>query len=137
MEIYVDSAAGLSGDLINISTRGHVSTGDQILIGGLIIGGNATKRLLLRGMGPSLIIPGSPSLSNPELLVFNSSGQMIDSNDDWLNAPNWDEIEATQLIPMDEEAAMLLDLDPGSYTIHLRSEQGDTGIGLVEIYSLN
>ena len=137
VEIYVDSSAELTGDLVNISTRGRVASGDDILIGGLIIGGNATKRLLFRGMGPSLIIPGSPSLSNPELVLHNSSGQIIDSNDDWLDAPNWDEIEATQLVPMDQEAALLLDLDPGSYTIHLRSVGGNTGVGLVEIYSLN
>ena len=137
VEIYVDSSAGLSGDLVNISTRGNVSSGDEILIGGIIITGNASKRLLFRGMGPSLIVPGSPSLRDPELLLFDGIGEIIDSNDNWLNASNWDEIEATQLIPMDQEAALLVDLEPGSYTIHLRSEQPDSGIGLVEIYSLN
>jgi len=107
------------------------------MIGGLIIGGNQAKRLLFRGMGPSLIVPGSPSLTNPELLLFNDAGQIIQSNDNWLDASNWDEIEATQLIPMNSEAAMLLDLSPGAYTIHLRSAQDETGIGSVEIYSLN
>ena len=137
IEIFVDAGAGLSGDLVNISTRGRVSSGSQTMIGGLIIGGNQAKRLLFRGMGPSLIVPGSPSLTNPELLLFNDAGQIIQSNDNWLDASNWDEIEATQLIPMNSEAAMLLDLSPGAYTIHLRSAQDETGIGSVEIYSLN
>ena len=137
IEIYVDQSAGLSGDLVNISTRGHVSSGDDILIGGLIIGGNASKRLLFRGMGPSLIIPGTPSLTDPELLLFNQAGQEIFSNNNWLDAPNWDEIEATQFAPMNTESAMLLDLNPGAYSLHLRAGSGADGIGSVEIYILN
>ena len=137
IEIYVDQSAGLSGDLVNISTRGHVSSGDDILIGGLIIGGNASKRLLFRGMGPSLIIPGTPSLTDPELLLFNQAGQEIFSNNNWLDAPNWDEIEATHFAPMNTESAMLLDLNPGAYSLHLRPGSGAEGIGSVEIYSLN
>jgi hypothetical protein len=138
VEIYVDESAGLSGDLVNISTRGRVSAGDEILIGGIIIiGGNDSKRLLFRGMGPSLIIPGTPSLTDPELFLFNQAGQVIFSNDNWLDAPNWDEIEATQFAPMDTESAMLVDLIPGVYTLHLRSANGTVGIGSVEIYSLN
>lgn len=137
IEIYVDASAGLTGDLVNLSTRGRVASGDDVMIGGLIIGGVESKRLLFRGMGPSLIIPGSPSLNDPELLLFDAGGQLLDSNDNWMTATNWDEIEATQLVPMDNEAAMLLDLDPGSYTIHLRSVNEQSGVGLVEIYSLN
>lgn len=137
IEIYVDVSAGLSGDLINISTRGRISGGDEILIGGLIIVGPSSKRFLFRGMGPSLIIPGTPSLNDPELLLLNQAGQIIHSNDNWMDAGNWDEIEATELAPMESESAMLLDLDPGTYTLNLISSQGTAGVGLVEIYGLN
>ena len=137
VEIYVDHSAGLTGDLVNISTRGRVSSGEEILIGGLIISGDNTKRLLFRGMGPSLVVPGVPSIANPELLLFDSEGQVIYTNDNWMEATNWDEIEATLFAPMDSESAMLIELLPGVYTLHLRSVGSQSGIGSVEIYTLN
>ncbi|MCB1120801.1 MAG: hypothetical protein KJT03_04590 [Verrucomicrobiae bacterium] len=137
IEIYVDANAGLPGDLINISTRGVAGSGDQTMIGGLIVGGIASKRFLFRGMGPSLIIPGSSSLADPELLLLDSLGNTIASNNDWLEASNWDEIEATELGIMETEAAIMMDVNPGAYTIHLRSASEETGIALIEIYSLN
>lgn len=137
IEIYVDRSAGLTGDLVNISTRGRISSGEEILIGGLIIGGDHSKRLLFRGMGPSLVVPGASSIADPELLLFNNEGQVIDSNDNWMEASNWDEIEATLFAPMDSESAMLLELVPGIYTLHLRSVGFESGIGSVEIYTLN
>ncbi|MCZ6675110.1 MAG: hypothetical protein O7C75_19425 [Verrucomicrobia bacterium] len=139
VEIYVDTSAGLPGDLINISTRGRVSDGDEILIGGLIIRGDAPKRVMFRGVGPSIILGGSPSLTDPELLLINqATKEVIHSNDNWIDAENWDEIEATLIAPpMDAESSMILELDPGVYTLQLRSVDGTQGIGSVEIYLLN
>src|SRR5207249_11942828 len=75
----------------NISTRGFVQTGNDVLIGGLIISGNGPKQVILRSLGPTL---GQPpfnvpnALANPTLSLFDGTGNLVTSNDDWGNAPN-------------------------------------------------
>lgn len=119
----------------NISTRLKVETGDHALIGGFIVTGNASKRLLIRALGPSIPLAGV--LSNPRLEVYDSAGQLIASNDDWGTAPNKQDVTDSSLAPAHNlDAAVLLTVAPGSYTAIVRGEGDQTGIGLVEVYDL-
>ena len=120
----------------NISTRLRVETGENALIGGFIVTGGGPKRLLLRGIGPSL--PAAGHLDNPTLDLFNAAGRIIASNDNWMDAPNRQAIIDTGIAPThDLESAILLDLTPGSYTTILRGAGNTAGIGLVEAYDLD
>ena len=75
--------------LINISTRGHVGTGDNVLIGGFIIEGHRALTVLLRGRGPSMVAAGvEGTLSDPTLSLFNESGELLHSNDNWQDDPS-------------------------------------------------
>ena len=120
----------------NIATRGLVRSGDNALIGGVIIGGNSNKRVVLRGIGPSLAEKNVPnSLPNPAIEVFQGSTKIAD-NDNWKSSQQAD-IMATGLAPTrDEEAAVLLDLAPGAYTVVLRGVDNPEGVALVEAYDI-
>ena len=118
----------------NISTRVRVGTGDEVGIGGFIVPGKISKRVILRAMGPSIGVPGN--LANPRLELFDQSGVMIDANDDWRTF-NEEEIKASQLAPPSNlESAIIRRLDPGSYTAIIRGAEDTGGIGLVEVYDL-
>ncbi|HEV2841828.1 MAG TPA: PKD domain-containing protein [Chthoniobacterales bacterium] len=118
----------------NISTRVRVGAGDEVGIGGFIVPGKISKRVIVRAMGPSIGVPGA--LANPRLELFDQSGVMIDANDDWRTF-NEDEIKASQLAPPSNlESAIIRRLDPGSYTAIIRGAGDNGGIGLVEIYDL-
>jgi glucose/arabinose dehydrogenase len=136
VEAYdLDQAA--DSRLGNISTRGLVQGGDNVMIGGFIIGGgSASSDVLLRGIGPSLSGSGvTAPLPDPVLVLRDSSGTVVAVNDDWKSSQE-QEIQATGLAPTNErESAILATLAPGSYTAVL-SGAGDTGIGLVEVYHL-
>jgi hypothetical protein len=124
--------------LANISTRLRVEPGENALIGGFIITGGGPKRILFRAIGPSL--PAAGHLENPTLELHYPAGQIIFSNDNWMDAPNRQAIVDTGIAPThDLESAILIDLVPGSYTAVVRgSDSGhDAGIGLVEAYDLD
>lgn len=127
---------GNTGKLINLSTRGQVGTGDNILIGGFVIGGTDSKKVVVRGMGPSMAgtVPGT--LNNPEITLFSGATPIL-SNDNWGTAANAAEISALGLAPGNSsEAAILTTQNPGAYTFHLRGVGGATGIGQVEVYTV-
>ena len=120
----------------NISTRLRVETGENALIGGFIVTGGGLKRVLLRGIGPSL--PAAGHLDNPTLELYSPSGIAIASNDNWMDAPNPQDIIDTGVPPANDlESAILTDLAPGSYTTILRGAGNTTGVGLVEAYDLD
>jgi Ice-binding-like len=124
--------------LLNISTRADVQTGDNVAIGGFIITGNAAKKVIVRGLGPSLQSKGIRNfLANPTLELHNQTGgAIIAKNDNWKDTQRA-EIQATGLAPTnDAESAIVATLAPGEYTAILRGENATTGIGLVEIYDL-
>jgi sugar lactone lactonase YvrE len=126
--------------LLNISTRARVQPGDGVLIGGMIVTGSVPKRVLLRATGPSLDKSGiSTYLADPILDLYDSSGTLLTTNDDWRNATNASDIQATGLAPQnDAEPAILTTLQAGqSYTAVVRGHNNDTGIALVESYDLN
>jgi hypothetical protein len=120
--------------LANISTRGLVQTGDNVLIGGFIVLGDSPASALLRATGPSLPLPGA--LADPTLELHDSNGTIITSNDNW-RSDQEAEIAATGLAPAsDAESAIVATLAAGSYTAIVRGSNSTTGIGLIEVYQL-
>ena len=124
-------------NLGNISTRGLVQTGDQVMIGGFVIGGTAPKQVLIRAIGPSLAsFNVAGPLQDPMLSLHDTSSE-IASNDDWQSAPNSGQIP-TNLRPQDmRESAILITLQPGQYTAIVSGKGGTTGVALVEVYDLD
>jgi plastocyanin len=123
----------------NISTRAFVQTGDNVMIGGFIITGAGQKRLIVRAIGPSLANHGITNpLQNPTLELHDHTGAVIASNDNWMNAPNRQEIIDSGLAPSNNfESAILTSLNPAAYTAIVRGVSNGTGIGLVEGYDLD
>ena len=125
-----------AAQLLNISSRLKIQTGDNILIGGFIVDGSDPKMIGLRATGPSIQIPGA--LQDPTLELHDGSGALVASNDNWVDAPERAQIEAVGLNPKDSrEPAILRTLDPGAYTAVVRGKNNGTGIGLVEAHDLN
>ena len=116
----------------------RVQTGDNILIGGMIVTGNDPKTVLFRAIGPSASSGGVPvpgRLADPVLELHDGNGALLISNDDWKDSPQRAEIEASGLAPSDDrESAILRTLAPGPYTAVLRGKNNSTGIALVEAY---
>jgi hypothetical protein len=125
----------VNSKLANISTRGFVQTGDNVLIGGLIVLGQNPLRVIVRAIGPSL--PGPGALPNPTLELRDGSGALIASNDNW-RSDQEAEIIATGVPPSNDlESAIVRNLAPGNYTAIVRGVNGTTGVALVEAYGLN
>jgi hypothetical protein len=124
---------------LNISTRGMISSGDNTLIAGFIISGTETKKVALRTLGPSLAAAGvSDPLADPQLKLFDASGAVIASNDDWQSDPSMSELSADGLAPTNSaEAATIQTLAPGAYTVVATGKGDSSGIGLVEAYDLS
>jgi hypothetical protein len=129
---------GSPSHLANISTRMKVGVGGDVLIGGLIIRGSQSKKIILRAIGPSLAASGvANAMADPVLELHDSSG-VIASNDDWPSSSQAGEIAASGLAPGNaNESAIIVTLSPGSYTAVVSGHQGGQGIGLVEAYELD
>ncbi len=124
--------------LINIATRGPVYTGDNVMIAGLIIQGDAPKTVLITARGPSMAgpphnVPGT--LANPTLSLF--SGQtVIATNDNWTEAANAAQIQTAIGAPSNTlESAILVTLQPGAYTAIVSGAGGGTGLAIVEVFA--
>lgn len=131
------SGATTPSTLANISTRLQVNTGDSVLIGGFIITGTQQKRVIARGIGPSLPISGA--LADPMLELRDSVGNLIASNDNWRSTQEA-EIIATGIPPSNDlESAIVANLAANSsaYTATVRGVNNGTGVGLVEVYDLD
>jgi hypothetical protein len=113
-----------------------VQTGDDVLIGGFIITGGGTKRIILRGIGPSLAAAGVPGvLADPVLELHKPNGKVL-TNDDWPAARA--DVQLTGIPPSNvKESAIVADLPAGNYTVILHGKNTTTGIGLVEVYDLD
>ncbi len=135
VEAY-DLDLGGGSHLAQISTRAHVRTGNDILIGGFIVSNGATN-VLLRAIGPELAASGvANSLQNPTLELRDGNGALIEANDDW-KSNNQQAIAATGAAPTDDrESAIVRTLTAGSYTALVRGQNNTAGIALVEIYRL-
>jgi T5SS/PEP-CTERM-associated repeat protein len=126
----------------NISTRGFVNSGDNVLIGGFITGNSLTK-VMVRAIGPSLGAFGVANpLQDPTLELHDNNGVTIRSNDNWKTREDGtsqqSEIEATTIPPTNDlESALVQTLSPGNYTAVVRGKDDSTGIAVVEVYALN
>ncbi|MBA2242398.1 MAG: matrixin family metalloprotease, partial [Chthoniobacterales bacterium] len=138
---YLDSFP--SPNLVNLSTRAFVSTGDRVLIGGFIIQGSQPATVVLRALGHSLAGRGVDNpLTDPVLELRNSNGALLGDNDDWLSSADAASIAGYHLDPSNSlESALLRTLNPGKYTAIVKAFDGNngdtTGVGLVELYDLH
>jgi len=137
IEVYDLSQAGLA-KLANISTRAFVSTADNIVIAGFILGGHSgLDRIVVRGIGPSLTAVGVPgALANPMLELRDGNGALLAADNDWQDdSAQAAELTAAGLAPTNNlESAIATTLSPGLYTALLSGVNNGTGVGLVEVY---
>lgn len=128
-----------SSRLGNLSTRGVVQSGNDILIGGFIVGQGSSKTVAVRALGPSLADRGvANSLGDPTLELHDASGNTIASNDDWQQGSSAAQLQSEGLAPVHpSESAIQVTVNPGNYTALVRSANGSTGVGLVEVYDLS
>jgi hypothetical protein len=136
-EIY-DLSPVSSSKLKNMSTRGSVGTGDNVLISGFIVGDVGSATVVVRVLGPSLAAFGvSRPLSDPVLTIYDSKGSAIVTNDNWHDNVNWVDVQKNGLAPPNAlESAIVLHLPAGTYTAVVRGANGATGNALVEVYDL-
>jgi sugar lactone lactonase YvrE len=136
IEIY-DLNQASHAKLVNLSTRGRVETGENVMIGGFIVGGNGEK-VLLRALGPSLLTNGVlEPLLDPTLTLFNSNGSPINSNNNWKDTHEI-AIRGTGMAPPNDlESAILTTLPPGQYTVVVQDHNGLSGVAVIELYNLN
>ncbi len=122
----------------NISTRGTVGTGEDVLIAGFIITGSQPKKVIVRALGPTLSTLGvSGAVTDPIITVVNSSNVVVASNDDWKNTQAAEISGSGFAPPNDLESAIIVTLPPGSYSAVVSGKNGGTGIGLVDLYELD
>jgi outer membrane biosynthesis protein TonB len=143
VEVY-DLSPNNGATLANISTRGFIQTGDNVMIGGFIIVGNSSK-VLIRATGPSLIPFGiNNALANPQLELHDANGRLA-GNDDWqttqingiITSDQSAAIQNSGLAPGNPlESAIIATLPPGGYTAIAQGVNGGTGVGLVEVFAL-
>jgi len=126
------------GKATNISTRGIVGTGEDVLIAGFVISGNQAKKVIVRALGPTLSTRGvSGALADPTITIINSSNVVVASNDNWRDTQQ-SEIAASGFAPPNDlESATIVTLAPGSYTAVVTGKNDGTGIGLVDLYQLD
>jgi hypothetical protein len=144
-EVY-DLSPAPDSLLSNISTRSFVQTGDNVMIGGVIVQGTEPRRVIVRALGPELTQYGVPNaLANPTLELHDSTGALIASNDNWqhtiiggiITSDQVAAIRASGHAPGDpRESAIIATLPPGNYTAIVRGVNNTTGVALVEVYDL-
>jgi uncharacterized protein (DUF1800 family) len=140
VEVYDLDAGTPASRLANISTRGDVLVGDNVMIGGFIIRGDVTKQMLVRVAGPTLSLNGTPisgRLLDPTLELRDANGVLLQQNDNW-RSDQGAEIAASTLAPSDDrEPALIAGLSPGNYTAIVRGAGDTTGVALIEMYDLD
>ena len=146
VEVY-DLSASISSILGNISTRSFVQTGDNVMIGGFIVAGTESKKMIIRAIGPELTQYGVPNaLADPTLELHDSTGALIASNDNWqvtiiggiITTGQYHDIVNSGHAPSDiRESAIIGELPAGNYTAIVRGVNNTTGVALVEVYDLD
>lgn len=139
IEVY-DLGAGAGPALGNISTRGFVNTGENVMIAGFIVasGSGGSGQVIVRALGPSLAGFGVANpLADPTLELHDVNGTLIAANDNW-KTDQESLIVGTGIPPtFDAEAAIVATLAPGAYTAIESGKDNTTGVGLVEVYNLH
>ncbi len=135
IEMY-DLEIGSDASPINVSTRGQVGTGSNVMIAGFVIQGPGTKKVIVRAIGPSLTARGvAGALQDPTVTIVNVSGTQIGTNDNWQTDPNSALVVGRGLAPANPaESAIYLVLNPGVYTAIVSGVGNTTGVALVEVY---
>jgi hypothetical protein len=139
-DIYYIRVAPPALQLLNIATRMRVQTGDKTLIAGFIVTGTEPKKVIIRGIGPSL--NGISAVLSDPVLELHQGSVTLATNDNWKTRTDGTsqqaEVEATTIPPANDlESAIVTTLNPGSYTAVLSGKNGGTGVGVVEVYDLN
>lgn len=125
-----------AAQLLNISSRLRVETGDNTLFGGFIVTGSDAKKVCLRALGPSINLPGV--VADPTLELRDSTGALVTSNDNWGDSPEASQIQQAGLAPGNpNESAILRTLNPGIYTAVVRGKNNSIGTAVVEAYDLD
>lgn len=136
---------GSRSPLVNVSTRGRVGRGDDVLIAGFVIDGPEPKRVLIRGVGPTLSDHGiAAPLSDPQVHLYNAAQQLVASNDNWPDDAAGSaalisaaaQTGASPLRGASRDAALLVRLEPGVYTAVVSGVEGAEGIALAEVYEV-
>jgi hypothetical protein len=137
VQAIVGKGSAVAGVPVNLSTRGTVGIGDDVLIGGLIIDGAASKQVIIRALGPSTGVSGA--LPDPTLELHDGNGNQFAFDDNWEDDPDQaGKIRGTTIPPPDRrESALVESLPPGGYTAIVRGAGGATGVALVEVYDLD
>jgi hypothetical protein len=134
VEVY-DLDPTANSKLANISTRAFVQSGDNVLIGGLIVLGPSAADVIVRAIGPSLTVPGA--MADPMLELRDANGVLLASNDNWRSTQQ-SEIVASGVAPtQDAESAIVTTFLPGAYTAIVRGASGVAGVAVVEVYQLD
>lgn len=140
LELY-DAEDDASAVLDNLSARGRVGGGDDVMIAGFVVSGPVAMRVLVRGIGPGLVGYGvADALRDPMLEIYRGD-ELIAVNDNWSANPAElaaaaEKVGAFPLAAGSADAGVLLALPAGAYTAHLRAADGAAGIGLVEVYAV-
>jgi hypothetical protein len=133
VEVF-DLGSAADSKLANISTRGLVQTDNNVMIGGFIITGSGTLKVLVRAIGPSLPVTGA--LADPMLELRDANAALLQANDNW-QTDQKAEIEATTVPPSNDlESALVRTMPPGNYTAIVRGANNGVGLALVEVYAL-
>jgi hypothetical protein len=137
VELY-DLSTRSNSKLVNMSTRGSVAAGDGVLITGFIVGDVGSTTVIVRALGPSLASSGVTGvLSDPALTIYDSTGSVIATNDNWQGDANAIDVQRNRLAPPNpSESALVLHLPAGAYTAIVRGADGGTGVALAEVYTL-
>jgi len=146
VDVY-DLSPGTTSILSNISTRSFVQTSENVIIGGFIVQGTGTKRVIIRAIGPELAQYGiTNTLADPTLQLYNATEALIGSNDNWQTTIIGGVITSNQVSDIQNsghaptaasESAIIADLPPGSYTTIVQGVNNSTGVALVEVYDLD
>jgi len=138
VELY-DLSPRSNSNLVNMSTRGSVGTDDDVLISGFIVGDVGSATVIVRALGPSLASSGVIGvLSDPTLTIYDSTGSVIATNDNWQDDTNAIYVRRNGLAPPNpSESALVLHLPAGAYTAIVRGANGGTGVALAEVYTLH
>jgi len=125
-------------EALNISGRSQVGTGENVAISGFIVTGTASKRIGVRGIGPSLAGFGiANALADPVVALLRGNGSFVLANDNWKNTQQTEITNAGIAPSNDKEAALIATLTPGNYTAVVTGKNGGTGVGLAEVYDLD
>jgi len=134
IEVY-DLDTYANSKLANISTRGLVQTGDNVLFAGMIVTGQSSQKVIVRALGPSIGVPGA--MADPTLELRDQNGGLLEANDNWMDSPNKQAILDSTIPPShNAESAIVRTLTPASYTAILRGVNDTTGVAVVEVYAL-